>query len=160
MFIQHSSITSAEVGKPMCLHRGNIDPATLKLTFIYFEYAQEGNIWRYVQDEEPLMLNKHFRLDKRKGIIELLDHPLWKQEGHWRAADRVEPLLYKGQVKWPQVILFEYEHYAPEEVEQSKYKEEVDLEAKARLSYNVPKYAIKESMPTAVFDWEKTDVRR
>lgn len=167
-FAKHSSITSATIGKPMSLQRGNIDPAMLKLTFIYFEHTQdERGVWQYIQDEKLLVLNQHYRFDKRRGIIKLLDYPLWQREGLWRAPDRKEPLLYKGQVKWPQVILFQYEYYAPEEVitreviedrgperlpivrayrRSTKRVKTIDLEetneeARRRLGYDLPKYA-------------------
>ena len=157
LFTKHSSITSAMIDKPMSLRRANIDLATLNLIFVFFEYMQDKEgIWRYVQDEEPLALNEHYRLDKRRGVIDLLGHPFWRREGLWRAADRKEPLLYKGQVKWPQVILFEYEHYAPQEVSELEHTDEIDLEAVARLGYNVPKYIIEESKEVDTpFDWEK-----
>jgi len=144
------------MGQPISLQRGNIDPATLKLTFIYSEHIQDKDkVWHHVQDEQELVLNEHYRLDKRRGIIELLNHPFWQQEGLWRTADRREPLLYKGQVKWPQVIMFEYEHYTPQEVKESEFREGVDVTAKARLGYDVPKHVIEEPKPTEVpFDWE------
>lgn len=161
MFQAHSSFTSAVLGRPISLQRGHVDLATLSLTFVYFEHAQdEWETWHEVQDSEPLVVGQHYGLDARNGTIMLLDNPFWRQEGHWRSADRLEPLLYKNQVKWPQVILFEYEYYQPEEVripakarvqgtvkifrEQGVLRAidfaEMDEEALARLGYEVPKY--------------------
>lgn len=156
MFTQYQSFTKAAIGRPVSLGRGSIDPATLKLTFIYFEQVQdELDTWHEVQEEKLLILNQHYRLDKRRGLIELLDCPFWQQEGLWRAADRKESLLYKGQVKWPQVILYEYEHYAPMEVIESQFADKADKDAKRRLGYDLPKHVVvaKEALKSA-FEWE------
>lgn len=180
MFTRHQSFMGATIGRPVSLGRGNIDPATFKLTFVYFEQVQDREgIWQYVQNEALLVLNEHYRFDKRRGLVELLDHPFWQQEGLWRAADRKEPLLYKGQVKWPQVILFDYEYFEPEpvitrldgkvfrrstgrieELEELDM-EAIDEEALQRLGYNLPKFmeaddATPEEMdkPKSIIEWE------
>jgi len=87
-----------------------------------------------------------------------------------------EPLLYKSQIKWPQVIQFNYEHYAPEPVitrldgkvlRRSTGKiEELDMEAankeaQQRLGYDLPKFMEAEDAapeelgkPEPIVEWE------
>jgi hypothetical protein len=51
--------------------------------------------------------------------------------------------------------------YVPQEVKESEYKEEIDLEAKERLKYDIPKYTIEEPKPDpAPWQWEQLDTRR
>ena len=149
----------------------------LTLTFIYQELVHDGKFWQEVERQQVLVQNRHYRIDKRRGIIELLIDPFWETEGLWRAADHHEPLLYKGQVKHPQRIEFAYEHYAPEEVEVMGTKDEltgltpvtradgtlenvdmdvVDTEVRPRLGYDLPKFS-QSSEPApkpAQWDWE------
>ena len=132
------------------------------LTFHYQELVQNGT-WATVPREQVLVEGIHFSLNARNGQITLLPHAFWDSESTWRAGDRTEPLLYKGQVKHPQRISSGFEYYAPESVEVvaqldglgapgrsviTKINdvavimdlEEVDTEAQTRLGYSVPKY--------------------
>ncbi len=176
-FIQHASFAKPRIGKPISLQRNHQDLATLTLTFVYQEQRHDGKLWREVEQQEVLIQTQHYRIDKRRGIIELLPDPFWQTKGLWRAADYSEPLLYKGQVKHPQRLEFSYEHYAPEEVEVIGKKDELtglmpvkradgklenvdmdelDTEANTRLGYDLPKFsetAEPESGP-AQWDWE------
>ena len=178
MFVQHGSFAKPRIGKPMGLQRGHIDHATLTLTFIYYELVHDGAIWENVERQQVLVLNQHYRIDKRKGIVELLDDPFWHTLGLWRAGDREEELLYKGRVKHPQRIDFAYEHYTPEPVNVLGDASEltgltpvrkadgtladVDMdskntEANTRLGYELPEYgASPESFDTKplAWDWE------
>lgn len=176
-FTQHTSFAKPRIGKPISLQRNHQDLKALTLTFMYQELVRDGKVWREVERQHVLNVNQHYRINKRRGVIELLDHSFWQTEGLWRAADHHESLLYKGQVKHPQRIEFIYEHYAPEEVEvlgekdlqtgltevrlsdgtlDSVDMDALDTEAKARLGYDLPKFtqqAEAEAEP-AHWDWE------
>jgi len=162
MFEQYQSFTSAGIGVPMSLHRSHLDSAFITLTFHYSELVLEGDGWVAKEWAQALVQGTHYSLNARDGQITLLDHPFWQQEGHWRAADRIEPLLYKGQVKHPQRIEFSYEYYTPTPItlpakvqtkgtvkifrEAGQLRmvdfEEIDQEASQRLGYNVLKYTL------------------
>jgi hypothetical protein len=158
----YQSFTSARTGRPMSLHRSHIDPALVTLTFHYSELVLDGDVWIVQEHQHVLEEAVHYSLNARDGQIALLDHPFWQQEGLWRAADRIEPLLYKGQIQHPQRIEFSYEYYTPMPVTlpakvQTKgtvkiFREagqlrmvdfaEIDQEASQRLGYNVLKYTL------------------
>jgi len=160
-FETYQSFTGARVGRPMSLHRGHLDPALVTLTFQYSELVLDG-IWVVQERQQVLEQGVHYNLNARDGQITLLDHPFWQQEGLWRAADRIEPLLYKGQIQRPQRIEFSYEYYTPipitlpakvqakgtvkifREAGQLRMVdfEEIDQEASQRLGYNVLKYTL------------------
>lgn len=179
MFIEQQSFFKAQIGEPISLQRSHIDLATLILTFVYQELVDDGKVWQTVERQQVLVQNKHYRIDKRRGVIELLDDLFWNTKGLWRAGDHTEPLLYKGHVKHPQRIEFSYEHFAPEEVEIVGEKDEqtgltpvkkddgttadVDMEefdttVKPRLGYDLPKYGIIPNPPpkeSPKWNWEK-----
>lgn len=161
-FTERGSMMSPRIGRTIGLQRGHIDPSTLVLTFHYREWVEDGDQWSWEQRQQELALHTHYRLDKRRGVIELLDDPFWNQQGLWAAGDRAEPLLYKGQVKHDrgQRIEFAYEHYAPEEVgdPSSVDLEAIDAAASARLGYDVKKYSPtpkEKELPPAPWDWEE-----
>jgi len=116
------------IDRPMSLSVGHIDLDTLELVFHYSELEQgDDKKWHRVPKQKVLERGEHFVIDKRRGIIKLIDHPFWHTEGRWRTApyerrgkviDEQEELLYKGQVKHArgQHIEATYEHYKPEEV--------------------------------------------
>jgi hypothetical protein len=186
------------LSRPMSLSVGHIDLNTLALVFHYQELQEKDGKWRPVQREKELVRGEHYVIDRRRGIVKLVDHPFWHTEGYWAVApykrkgkliDVKEPLLYKGQVKHDrgQYVEATYEHYRPEEVvlrEQPAVRElgaevramavrratgeveeidinAVDLEARERLGYDLPRYA-EAADPTraelgkqeAGFDWE------
>lgn len=155
-FVRHQSFTKARIDRPISLGRTQIDPAVITLTFVYQEPVQQDGVWVVQEKQQLLQRDVHYKLDRRRGIIMLIDHPFWQQKGRWRAADRVEPLLYKGQVKHPQRIDFDYEHYAPKEVEAAEVTDEIDQEARQRLGYDLPKYTVTTKLPvkSTPFDWE------
>lgn len=176
-FIQHASFAKPRIGKPISLQRNHQDLATLTLTFVYQEQRHDGKLWREVERQEVLVQNQHYRIDRKRGVIELLPDAFWQQMGPWRAADCWEPLLYKGMVKHPQRLEFSYEHYTPEGVEVLGEKDpetgltpvkradgkldNVDMDAvdtavKPRLGYNLPKFSeTAEPAPKpAQWDWE------
>lgn len=113
----HSTKTAVKprVGQPCSLGRGHVDDATLVLTFHYQELVQNGT-WQVEPQQQVLVEGVHFGLDAPAGTITLLDHPFWQTQGRWRAADRVEALLYKGQVKHPQRIAAGFDYYASAQV--------------------------------------------
>jgi len=162
MFEQYQSFTSARVGRPISLHRGHLDPALVTLTFHYSELLLDGDVWVVQPRQQILEEGLHYSLNARDGQITVLDHPFWQQEGRWRAADRIEPLLYKGQIQHPQRIEFSYEYYTPTPItlpakvqtrgtvkifrEAGQLRmvdfEEIDQGASQRLGYNVLKYTL------------------
>lgn len=151
---RYQSFIKARINRPITLGRTHIDPALITLTFVYQELVKQDEAWIVKEKREILKRDAHYKLDRRRGVIMLIDHPFWQQEGRWRVADRVEPLLYKGQVKHPQRIEFDYEHYVSKEVKASEFTDEIDAEAKERLGYDVKKYALAEPpMKPAPFDW-------
>jgi hypothetical protein len=85
----------------------------LALIFHYQELVNVGGTWQSQPGQQALAEDTHFSLDAAAGTVALLDHPFWSTPGLWRAADREESLLYKGQVKAPQYIAASFEHYAP-----------------------------------------------
>lgn len=153
----HASFTQARIGRPISLGRDHIDPAVIVLTFVYQELVKQEGLWVIQEKQQVLERDTHYKMDRRRGVIMLIDHPFWQQEGRWRAADRVEPLLYKGEVKHPQRIDFDYEYYTPQEVEAEEVTDEIDPEAKERLGYDLPKFAAFTQPPVkpAPFDWGK-----
>ena len=176
-FIQHDSFAKPRIGKSISLQRGHLDTGTLTLTFIYHEHKHDGKLWREIEQQQVLIQNQHYRIDKRRGVIELLNHSFWETMGLWRAADCIDPLLYKGQVKHPQRLEFSYEHFAPEEVEVMGEKnpvtgltpvkradgklenvdmDAVDIEVKLRLGYDLPKFSetAEPEQGPAQWDWE------
>lgn len=161
-FIEYTSFVNPTVARPISLRRANIDPATLVLTLHYREWISNEQRWVWEPRQQVLELHKHYRLDVRRGTIELLADPFWVQVGLWAAGDRVELLLYKGQVKHDrgQRIDFTYEYFAPEEVDDPSTVdlEELDPVASARLGYDVLKYSpmAKEApVPANPWNWEK-----
>jgi len=157
----YQSFMAGRIGRPISLHRGYIDPALVTLTFHYSELVLDG-IWVVQERQQILEEGVHYNLSARDGQITLLDHPFWQQEGRWQAADRIEPLLYKGQVQHPQRIEFDYEYYTPipitlpakvqtrgavkifREAGQLRMVDfgEIDQGASQRLGYNVLKYTL------------------
>lgn len=159
-FTRYGSFTKARIDRPISLGRVHLDPAVIILTFVYQELVERGDVWIVEERQEILERDVHYRLDGRRAVIMLIDHPFWQQEGTWRAGDRVEPLLYKGQVKHPQRIDFDYEHHAPEAVPEAELTDEIDLEARQRLGYDVKKYTLADPPPEpAPFDWGKLPER-
>jgi hypothetical protein len=160
-FIQFSSQFKPTIGKPMSLERTHVDIPTLTLTLHYREWVDDGQQWNWEPRQQALTMHTHFRIDKRRGVIDLLDNLLWDQQGLWVAGDHIEPLLYKGQVKHSrgQYVEFSYEYYAPEDVNDPATVDlaEVDTVASARLGYDVLRYSpiAKESLTPAPWNWEK-----
>lgn len=135
------------LNNPMGLSVNHIDLATLVLTFHYQELVQVDGVWLVELKEQELVRGEHYAVDKRRGIIKLLDHPFWHTEGYWtvvpyerkgKVIDRKEELLYKGRVKHSrgQFVEATYEHWKPEEVvlQQDEQPEthELGVEAKVR----------------------------
>jgi hypothetical protein len=145
----------------MSLERAHIDLRTLTVTFHFREWLNDGRQWKWEPRQQVLTLHSHFRIDKRRGIIDLVDNPFWNQLGLWSAADRMEPLLYKGQIKHDrgQRIDFTYEYYESEEVgdPSSVNLAEIDTVASMRLGYDVPRYSpiAKKSAVQTPENWEK-----
>lgn len=78
-------------------------------TFYYQEVGQP-------EHQDVLVENTHYSLADRTGQIELLPHALWDTMGYWRAGDREETLLYKGQVKAPQRVEVSFDFFDPVDV--------------------------------------------
>lgn len=144
------------VGKPMALSTGHADPATVALTLHYFEFVSVDQVWRHQERTLALVRETHYRLDKRRGIVMLLDHRDFPGLGLWRSADTREPLLVDGKVRHPQYIEATFEAYMPEEAEAGTFDpKEKDPEAKARLGYDMPRYCESREEPEpALFNWE------
>jgi hypothetical protein len=107
------TMVKPRMGEACGLGRGHVDPPTLTLIFHYEELVNIGGTWQAQPRQQVLALGTHFTGNAAAGTLMLLEHPLWETQGRWRAADREEPLLYKGQVKAPQYIAASFEHYAP-----------------------------------------------
>ena len=159
------NLAKPRIGQAMSLGRGHIDLATLVIEFHYQEKGSTGDIWTTVEHGYVLTEGTHFNLNAREGQITLLPHAFWDSESTWRAGDRIELLLYKGQVKHPQRISAEFEYYTPEPVQVvedlGKFGtagrkvlakrgaappavmdlETPSVEAQARLGYDVPEFA-------------------
>lgn len=86
------------IGQPMSI--GHSPVSNVMLTFYY----QELVYGKVANRQTPLAEGTHYELDAFYGRITLLDHSLWGTIGHWRVADREEPLLYKRSVTYPQYI--------------------------------------------------------
>jgi hypothetical protein len=114
-FVNYEGIAAPKIGQAMSLGRSHIDPATPMLTFIYYEYVQNG-VWVHEERQQVLVENTHFSLDAPRGVITLLAHAFWYTLGLWRAADNQEELLYKGHVKAPQRVEFTFDYYKPADV--------------------------------------------
>jgi len=84
--------------------------------FHYEELVLADGVWLAHPCQQALVVGTHFDLDSTNGTVVLLDHPFWQTEGLWRAADREEPLLYKGQVSAPQRIEVTFDYYVPAQV--------------------------------------------
>jgi len=143
--IEQKTVTQLHprIGRPMSLSVGHIDPDTLTLTFHYQELVRRGK-WHPEHRELELERGTHYQIDRKRGIIQLLDHPFWHTEGYWtvapytrkgRLVDAREPLLYKGQVKHDrgQYVEATFEHYKPEEVVLRETPEGRDLGVEAKV---------------------------
>jgi len=118
------------------LSRGHVD--NLVAAFHYQELIG-GQV---VEREQALTEAVHFSLDAPTGRITLLTDPFWDTLGTWRAGDREETLLYKGQVKAPQVIAASFDYYAPAEVtittdKAQVYQEELTLTVTSEVDGDV-----------------------
>ena len=113
MIHQRETIIQPRIDQPCSLGVGHVDASSLTAVFHYEEQVQ-GNQPQPRQQE--LVAGAHFTGNAAQGTITLLDDPFWQTDGLWRAADREEPLLYKGQVKAPQYIWASFDYYAPAQV--------------------------------------------
>lgn len=104
------------IGQASSLGVGNVDAFSLSAVFHYEELVQVGQLWQPQPRQQELVAGTHFTGNPAQGTMTLLDHPFWQTEGLWRAADREEPLLYKGAVKAPQYIEATFDYYAPARV--------------------------------------------
>ena len=125
------------IGQAISLSRGHVD--NLTLTFHY----QELIAGQVVEREQKLTEAVHFSLDAPTGRVTLLSHALWDTMGTWRAGDRSEPLLYKGQVKAPQYIAAAFDYYAPGETvittdKAQVYQEALTLTVTSEVDGDVP----------------------
>ena len=95
------------IGQPMSIRHSPVSDVTL---VFYYQELIYDEVWKFINRQTPLVEDTHYELDAFLGHITLLDHSLWGAVGHWRAADREEPLLYKGAITYPQYIeaVFEF----------------------------------------------------
>lgn len=113
------------IGEACSLGRGHV--ANVALVLFYSEMVKNGT-WEPQARQAPLSEGVHYALDTDRGQVMLLDDSLWATMGRWRAADREEPLLYKGRVTAPQYIEATFDAYEPTEVVISVNKGQVSAE--------------------------------
>lgn len=101
------------IGQGMALGKAHVSNVTA--VFHYQEVGQPDH-------EVVLIEGTHYSLDAATGRITLLPHALWDTLGYWRAGDREEPLLYKGQVKSPQDVSVTFDYWEPVAVSISTQK--------------------------------------
>ena len=116
MIHQKEVAVTPRVDQPYSLGAGHVDPSSLVAVFHYTELVQVGQLWHPQSRQQTLVVGTHFTGNPAQGAITLLDDSFWQTMGLWRAGDREEPLLYKGQVKAPQYIAASFEYYAPAQV--------------------------------------------
>ena len=141
------------VGQPCSLSVGHVDPSSLTAVFHYEELVQVGQLWQPQPRQQALVAGAHFTGSAAKGTITLLGHPFWQILGLWRAADREEPLLYKGQVKAPQRIEVSFNYYAPAQVTVTADKAKIVGDGADELTLTVEcEDTMVTTIPLAVYD--------
>jgi hypothetical protein len=146
------TMVKPRMGEACGLGRGHVDPPTLTLIFHYEELVNIGGTWQAQPRQQVLALGMHFTGNAAAGTLMLLEHPLWETQGRWRAADREEPLLYKGQVKAPQYVAVSFDHYAPEQVEITTDKTSIAGDGSDPLTISVVAEAGTDPVPVAVYN--------
>jgi len=150
----HSAIVQVKpvLNQPVSLGHPHIIPASLVVIFYYSQLNQVGGIWKGVVQEQILTAGTHFTGNVAQGTITLLPHSFWQQLDRWRAADTVEPLLYKNQVKAPQYVEASFEYYAQAQVTITADKASIAGDGTEPLTLTVSAEDGSSPVPIAVYN--------